>query len=62
MFPQEPKNVNHIFEDHVVSDMIEEELRQLYKAAWEKQHGFIIIDLSSKKHNSKYSSWLGELT
>ena len=26
----------------------------------EKQHGFVIIDLSSKKHNDKYRSWLDE--
>ena len=29
--------------------MTKEELRQLCKTAWEKQHGFVIIDLSSKK-------------
>ena len=28
--------------------MTKEEFRQLRKAAWEKQHGFVIIDLSSK--------------
>ena len=28
--------------------MTKEEFRQLCKAAWEKQHGFVIIDLSSK--------------
>ena len=29
--------------------MTKEEFRQLCKAAWKKQHGFVIIDLSSKK-------------
>ena len=28
--------------------MTKEEFRQLCKTAWEKQHGFVIIDLSSK--------------
>ena len=28
--------------------MTKEEFRQLFKTAWEKQHGFVIIDLSSK--------------
>ena len=60
MFPQDLKNLNHIFEDHVGSDMIKEEFRQLCKAAWEKQHGFVIIDLSSKKHNGKYRCRLDE--
>ena len=42
------------------SDMTREEFRQLCKVAWEKQHGFVIIDLSSKKHNGKYRSGLEE--
>ena len=49
LFPQDLKNLNHIFDDHVGSDMTKEEFRQLCKTAWEKQHGFVIIDLSSKK-------------
>ena len=60
LFPQDLKNHNHIFEDHVGSDMTEEEFTQLCKVAWEKQHGFVIIDLSSKKHNGKYRSGLDE--
>ena len=54
LFPQDLKNLNHIFEDHVASAMTKEEFRQLCKTAWEKQHGFVIIELSSKKHNGKY--------
>ena len=44
LFPQDLKNLNHIFEDHVGSDMTKEEFRELRKAALEKQHGFVIID------------------
>ena len=51
---------NHIFEDHVGSDMTQEQFRQLCKVAGEKQHGFVIIDLCCKKHNSKYRSGLDE--
>ena len=60
LFPQDLKNLNHIFEDHVGSDMTKEEFRQLCKVAWEKQHWFVFIDLSSKKHNGKYRSGLGD--
>ena len=49
LFPQDLKNRNHIFDDHVGSDMTKEKFRQLCKIAWEIQHGFVIIDLSSKK-------------
>ena len=30
------------------SDMTKEKFRQLCKVAWEKQHGFVIIDLCSR--------------
>ena len=60
LFPQDLKNLNHIFDDHVESDMTKEEFRQLCKTAWKKQHGFVIIDLSSKKHDGKYRSGLDE--
>ena len=49
LFPQDLKNLNHIFDDQVRSDMTKEEFSQLCKTTWEKQHGFVIIDLSSKK-------------
>ena len=42
--------------------MTKEEFRQLCKTAWEKQHGFVIIDLSSKKHDGKYKSGLTSFT
>ena len=54
LFPQDLKNLNHIFDDHVASDMNKEEFRQLCRTAWEKQHGFVVFDISSKKHNGKY--------
>ena len=60
LFPQDLKNLNNIFEDHVGSDMTKEEFRQLCKVAWEKQLGFVIIDLSGKKHSGKYRSGLDE--
>ena len=33
--------------------MTKEEFRQFCKTAWKKQHGFVIIDLSSKKHDGR---------
>ena len=58
LFPQDLKNLNHILDDHVGSDMTKEEFRQLCKTTWKKQHGFVIIDLSSKKNNGKYRGGL----
>ena len=60
LFPPDLKNLNHIFDDLLGSEMTKEEFRQLCKAAWEKQHGFVMINLSSKKYNGKYRSGLDE--
>ena len=57
-FPQDLKNVNHIYNDHVSSDMSKEEFRTLCKTAWEKPYGFTIIDLSRKKEGGKYRAGL----
>ena len=62
LFPQDLKNLNHIFDDHVGSDMTKEEFRHLCKAVWEKQQGFVIIYLSNNKHNGKYRSGLTSFT
>ena len=60
LFTQDLKNPNRIFENNVGTNMTKEEFRKLYKTAWEKQHGFVIIDFSSKKHNGRYRSGLDE--
>ena len=56
------KNIYHIFDDYVGSDMTKEEFRQLCKAAWEKQHGFVIIDQSSKKTTANIAVVLTRFT
>ncbi len=58
LFPQDLKNLNHIYNDHVSTDMPIEEFRYLCKKTWEKPHGFVVIDLSSDKYNGKYRSGL----
>ena len=60
LFPQDLKNTNHIYNDHVSSDMTKKEFRKLCKAAWERLHGFVVIDLSSKKDGGKYRMGLDE--
>ena len=49
LFPQDLKNINHIYNDHVGDDMTREEFRKFCKKCWEKLHGFAVIDLTSKK-------------
>lgn len=54
LFPQDQKNINHIYNDHVSTDMSKEEFRKLCKKAWDQSHGFVVVDLASKKTNGKY--------
>ena len=54
LFPQDLKNINHIYNDHVSSDISREEFRKLCKTAWDKPHSFVVVDLSSKNNNGKY--------
>ena len=54
LFSQDNKNINHIYNDHISTDMPIDEFRRLCKSAWAKPHGFLVIDLSNNKHNGKY--------
>ena len=54
LFPQDLKNINHIYSDHVGDDMTKEEFRKFCKKCREKPHGFAVIDLTSKKDAGKY--------
>jgi hypothetical protein len=54
LFSQDLKNVNHIYDDHASTDMSIEEFRKLCTEAWNRPHGFLTIDLTSKKNEGKY--------
>ena len=54
LFPQDFKNFNHIYNDHLGEDMSKEEFRKFCRKCWEKPHGFAVIDLTSKKDEGKY--------
>jgi len=54
LFRQDLKNINHVYSDHVSSDMTKEKFRNVCKLAWEKPYGFVVVDLTSNKDNGKY--------
>jgi len=60
LFPQELKNINHIYNDHVSSDMTKQEFRNLCKLAWNEPNNFVVIDLSIRKNFGKYRKGLDE--
>ena len=54
LFPQDLKNINHIYSDHVGEDMSKEEFRRFCRKCWKKTYSFAVIDLTSKKDAGKY--------
>ena len=56
LFPQDDRNVDNIYRDHVSRDMKREEFKKFCEYIWSQPHGFAVIDLSSKKDSGKYRS------
>ena len=56
LFQQELQNLDHIYKDHVYGDMTNEEFKNFCIRCWERPHGFVVIDLTSKKDFGKYRS------
>ena len=58
LFPQDLRNINHIYNDHVGDDMTKDEFRKFCRKCWKKPYGFAVIDLTRKKDAGKYRSGL----
>jgi len=56
LFPQDQKNIDHIFNDHMSQDMTKEQFKKLCKHTWSKPHNFVVIDLTLPKNCRKYRS------
>ena len=55
LFPQDAKNLNHIYADHCSQDISREEFKDFCKKVWSAcHHSFITIDLTSSPLNVKY--------
>tara|TARA_R100000081_G_scaffold29474_1_gene13471 strand:+ start:281 stop:1054 length:774 start_codon:yes stop_codon:yes gene_type:complete len=54
LFKLPKKDLDHIYQDHVSTDMTKEEFFKLADKAWERPHSVLIIDLSSDKLKGKY--------
>ena len=54
LFPQDAKNLHHIYADHCEGDMSLEEFKRFCRTVWEDGlHQFVTIDLTSKKLEGK---------
>ena len=55
LFPQDSKNLTHIYADHCSGDMEIDEFKRLCHRVWDSApHNFVTIDLTSTKSNGKY--------
>ena len=57
LFPQDNKNIAHIYADHCGSDMDIDEFKKLCHHVWEEgssSYNFVTIDLTSTKSSGKY--------
>jgi len=54
LFPQDVKKLNHIYNNHVCTDMPKEEFRKLCKASWKKPYNFVVIDINSNVNSGRY--------
>ena len=54
LFPQDVKNLSHIYADHCDGDMTLTEFKNFCRQVWSTNHQFIVIDLTSDKSKGKY--------
>ena len=54
LFPQDVKNLSHIYADHCDGDMTLDEFKNFCQKVWSIDHNFVVIDLTSKKREGKY--------
>lgn len=61
IFSQSKHYLKNIYNDFVVGDMTMTEFSKLCAQCWEKEHGFITIDLTKNKECGKYQCQLNEI-
>ena len=54
LFPQDQKNLLHIYGDHASSDISFPEFKQFCKRVWSTKRNFVVIDLTSTVENGKF--------
>ena len=54
LFPQDVKNLSHIYADHCDGDMTLDEFKRFCQKVWHSDHHFVVIDLTSDVRKGKY--------
>lgn len=53
-FKQDDKNLKHIYNDHVGTDMSFEKFREVCGKAWKEKYGFLVIDKERSMDNGRF--------
>lgn len=65
LFKQDDRNLKHIYNDHVTTDMPFDKFKELCTQAWRDNHGFLVIDknraLDKGRYRIKFDSFISEL-
>lgn len=65
VFKQDDRNIRHIFNDHVNTDMTFEKFKQLCSLAWEDKYGFLVIskdcDLSEGRYRKGFDNFIVDI-
>ena len=54
LFPQDAKNLSHIYSDHCEGEMTLDEFKNFCQKVWHSNHHFVVIDLTSGVRKGKY--------
>lgn len=54
IFKQDYRNLKHIFDEHVNSDITFDEFNKACRECWKEEYGFLVIDKTSPLHNGRY--------
>lgn len=54
LFQQDNRNLRHVYNDHVHSDLSFEQLQEMCSKCWQNKHGFMVIDKDSPLDNGRY--------
>ena len=54
LFPQDAKNLSHIYADHCSTDISFDEFKKFCKKVWSTEHNFVTLDLTSSRTHGKF--------
>ena len=54
LLKQDERNLKHVYEDHVGTDMTFQEFKNVCTICWKAKYGFLVIDKDSDLNSGRY--------